>query len=147
MVAVGLWGAFLGLPAVWVLPVAFPVVMALGGALGAIGVPLPAVETGIAASAIVIGAAVALAVRPPIWIAAAVVAVFAVFHGHAHGTEMPGAVSPLAYAMGFVIATGLLHLSGIALGLLTRSQPGTLAVRGMGGLIALAGIGFLTGAV
>jgi urease accessory protein len=147
MVAVGLWGAFLGAPAIWVLPVAFPLVMALGGALGVMGMPLPAVETGIAASAIVIGVAVALAFRPPIWLAAIVVAFFAVFHGHAHGAEMPGAVSPLAYAAGFVIGTGLLHLAGIALGLLTRSRPGTLAVRAMGGVIAVAGLGFLTGAL
>jgi urease accessory protein len=147
MVAVGLWGAFLGAPAIWVLPVAFPLVMALGGALGVMGVPLPAVETGIAASAIVIGVAVALAFRPPIWIAAVIVAFFAIFHGHAHGTEMPGAVSPLAYAAGFVIGTGFLHLAGIALGLLTRSRPGMLAVRAMGGGIAVAGLGFLTGAL
>ena len=86
------------------------------------GVPLPAVETGIAASAIVIGVAIALAFRPPIWIAAIVVAFLAIFHGHAHGDEMPGAVSPLAYAARFVIGTGLLHLAGIVLGLLTRSQ-------------------------
>jgi urease accessory protein len=147
MVAVGLWGAFLGAPAIWMLPVAFPLVMALGGALGVMGVPLPAVETGIAASAIVIGVAIAMAFRPPIWIAAIVVAFFAIFHGHAHGAEMPGAVSPLAYAAGFVIGTGLLHLAGIALGLLTRSRPGTLAVRAMGGVIAIAGLGFLTGAL
>jgi urease accessory protein len=147
MVAVGLWGAFLGAPAIWVLPVAFPLVMALGGALGVMGVALPAVETGIAASAIVIGVAVALAFRPPIWIAAVIVAFFAIFHGHAHGTEMPGALSPLAYAAGFVIGTGFLHLAGIALGLLTRSRPGMLAVRAMGGGIAVAGLGFLTGAL
>lgn len=147
MVAVGLWGVFLGAPAIWILPVAFPLVMAIGGALGATGIALPAVEIGIAASAIVIGVAVALALRPPIWIAALVVAFFANFHGHAHGAEMPGAVSPLAYAAGFVIGTGLLHLAGVAFGLLTRSRPGTLAVRGMGGVIAAAGVGFLTGAL
>ena len=147
MVAVGLWGVFLGAPAIWILPVAFPLVMAIGGALGATGIALPAVETGIAASAIVIGVAVALALRPPIWIAALVVAFFAIFHGHAHGAEMPGAVSPLAYAAGFVIGTGLLHLAGVAFGLLARSRPGTLAVRGMGGVIAAAGVGFLTGAL
>lgn len=147
MVAVGLWGAFLGAPAIWVLPVAFPLVMALGGALGVMGAPLPAVETGIAASAVVIGVAVALAIRPPIWIAAVIVGFFAIFHGHAHGAEMPGAASPLAYAAGFVLCTGLLHLGGIALGLLTHSRPGTLAVRTLGGVIAAAGLGFLTGAL
>ncbi len=147
MIAVGLWGAFLGKPAVWLLPVTFPLVMALGGALGAAGVPLPGIETGIAASALVIGLAVAFAARPPLTVAAIVVAFFAVFHGHAHGTEMPGAISPLAYAAGFVIGTGLLHLCGIAFGLLTRSAAGTIAVRAAGGVIAAAGVGFLTGAL
>jgi urease accessory protein len=145
MVAVGLWGAFLGPPAIWLLPVTFPLVMALGGALGVTGVPVPGIEFGIAASALIIGLAVMLAARPPLVIAAVVVGFFAIFHGHAHGTEMPGAASPLAYAAGFVIGTGLLHLAGIALGLLAESSSGLLAVRATGGLIALAGLGFLTG--
>ncbi len=147
MVAVGLWGAFLGRPAIWVLPVAFPLVMAVGGAMGVAGVPLPGIETGIAASALVIGLAVALAIRPPIWVAAVVVAVFAVFHGHAHGAEMPEAANPLAFAAGFVIATGLLHLAGIAFGLLASHPAGRIAVRSLGGIIALGGVGFLTGAL
>lgn len=147
MVAVGLWGAFLGQPAVWLLPVTFPLVMALGGAAGAAGVPLPGIETGIAASALIIGLAVLMAARPPLTIAAIVVAFFAIFHGHAHGAEMPASADPMAYAAGFVIGTGLLHLCGIGFGLLTRSTAGTLAVRAAGGVIALAGIGFLTGAL
>ncbi|MDO6459136.1 HupE/UreJ family protein [Granulosicoccaceae sp. 1_MG-2023] len=147
MLAVGLWGAFLGNPAIWLLPVVFPLVMAFGGVLGVIGVPLPAVETGIAASAVVLGLMVALAVRPQLWLAALIVAVFAVFHGHAHGTELPSAASPLAYSIGFVLATGLMHLCGIALGLTVRWPAGRVAVRGGGALIALAGVGFLTGAV
>jgi urease accessory protein len=145
MVAVGLWGAFLGAPAIWLLPVTFPLVMALGGALGVAGVPIPGIELGIAASALIVGVAVMLALRPPLVVAAVVVGFFAIFHGHAHGVEMPAAVSPLAYAAGFVIGTGLLHLAGIALGLLARSETGVLAVRGMGAVIALAGLGFLTG--
>jgi urease accessory protein len=147
MVAVGLWGAFLGAPAIWVLPVAFPLVMALGGALGVAGFPLPGIETGIAASALVIGLAVALALRPPIWIAAVIVAVFAIFHGHAHGAEMPEAANPVAFAAGFVIATGMLHLAGIAFGLLAAHPAGRVAVRSMGAVIALGGLGFLTGAL
>jgi urease accessory protein len=147
MVAVGLWGAFLGNPAIWVLPVVFPLVMAFGGALGVLGVPIPAVETGIAASAVVLGAMVAFAVRPPIWIAAVIVGAFAIFHGHAHGTELPSAANPLSYSIGFVLSTGLLHLSGIAFGLLVRWPAGKIAVRTGGGVIALAGIGFLTGIV
>jgi urease accessory protein len=147
MVAVGLWGAFLGSPAIWILPVVFPLVMAFGGALGVMGVPIPAVETGIAASAVVLGAMVAIAARPPIWIAALIVGVFAIFHGHAHGTELPNAANPLAYSIGFVVSTGLLHLSGIAFGLLARWPAGKIAVRTAGGAIALAGVGFLTGVV
>ena len=147
MVAVGLWGAFLGAPAIWVLPVAFPLVMALGGALALLGLPLPGVEIGIAGSAVVIGAMVLLAFRPPLVIAAVIVAFFALFHGYAHGTEMPNAANPLAYAIGFVIGTGLLHLVGIALGLLTRMPQGALAVRTAGGAIALAGLYFLANAI
>jgi urease accessory protein len=119
--------------------------MALGAAAGIAGLPLPAIETGIAASALVIGLAVALAVKPPLWVAAVVVGVFAVFHGHAHGTEMPGAANPLAYAAGFVVATGLLHLAGIAFGMLAARPAGRVAVRTLGGAIALGGVGFLTG--
>lgn len=125
----------------------FPLVMAFGGALGVIGVPVPAVETGIAASAVVLGAMVALAARPPLWIAAVIVAAFAIFHGHAHGTELPEAANPLAFSIGFVVATGLLHLCGTAFGLIVRWPAGRVAVRAGGGVIALAGLGFLSGAL
>ena len=147
MIAVGLWGAFLGAPAIWVLPVIFPLVMAYGGALGLMGIPIPSIETGLALSAIVLGGMVAGAVRPPLWVAAVLVGVFAIFHGYAHGTELPGAANPLAYSGGFVISTGLLHLSGIAFGLLARWPAGKIAVQTCGGLIALAGVGFLTGMI
>ena len=145
MIAVGLWGAFLGSPALWILPVVFPVVMAFGGALGVLGVEIPLVETGIAASAVVLGLMVALALRPKIAIAAVIVGAFAIFHGHAHGTELPEAANPLAYSIGFVISTGLLHLAGIGFGHFTRWPQGILAVRAGGGAIALVGVGFLTG--
>jgi urease accessory protein len=145
MVAVGLWGAFLGQPAIWLLPVVFPLVMAFGGALGIIGVPLPAVETGIALSGVVLGLLIAFAVRAPIWVAAVIVGAFAIFHGHAHGTELPQQFNAYGYAIGFVIGTGLLHMAGIAFGFLTRSSVGTAAVRGAGGLIALVGAAFLFG--
>jgi urease accessory protein len=146
MIAVGLWGAFLGQPAIWLLPVVFPVVMAFGGLAGVLGVPIPGVEAGIALSALALGAMVALALRPPLWVAAILVGTFAIFHGHAHGTELPEAASPLAYGVGFVIATGLLHLSGIALGLLSRWPAGLGAVRVGGALIACVGLFFLIGA-
>lgn len=145
MVAVGLWGAFLGAPAIWLLPIVFPLVMALGGGLGIMGVPVPGVEAGIAASAVVLGIMVALGARPPLWVAAIVVGTFAIFHGHAHGTELPAAADAVAYAAGFVVGTGLLHLAGIALGLTTKWEPGKVAVRATGGAIAVAGLAFLTG--
>jgi urease accessory protein len=143
MVAVGLWGAFLGSPAIYLLPVVFPLVMALGGALGILGVPLPGTEIGIAISAVLLGLAVVLAIKPPIWLAAVLVGVFAIFHGHAHGAELPPGADALAYSVGFVVATGLLHLCGIALGLLARWPAGRLAVRTTGGAIALAGVVFV----
>lgn len=143
MVAVGLWGAFLGAPAIWLLPIIFPLVMAFGGALGVMGVAVPLVETGIAASAVVLGLMVALALKPPLWVAAILVGAFAIFHGHAHGTELPEFATPLAYSIGFVVATGLLHLAGIALGLLVRWPYGTVAIRAGGAVIALAGVVFL----
>lgn len=145
MVAVGLWGAFLGPPAIWVLPVVFPLVMAFGAVLGILGVPVPAVETGIALSAVVLGLMIVFAVKPPLWVAAAIVGAFAIFHGYAHGTELPATVNAFAYAVGFVISTGLLHLIGIGFGLLVKWPAGRMAVRGAGGLISLAGIAFLTG--
>jgi urease accessory protein len=147
MVAVGLWGAFLGAPAIWLLPIVFPLVMAFGGVLGICGVPIPATETGIAASAIVLGLMVALAARPPLWSAAVLVGAFAIFHGFAHGRELPAGANAVAFASGFVIATGLLHLTGIAFGLLTRWPAGRLAVRGAGGVIALTGFAYLGGFV
>lgn len=143
MIAVGLWGAVLGPPAIWVLPVAFPLVMALGGLMGLLGIPLPGVEIGIALSAIVLGAMVLAEARPPIWLAALIVAVFAVFHGHAHGRELPEGTSALLYSLGFVIATGLLHAVGILLGVAYRWPVGRRALRAAGAGVALAGLFFL----
>jgi urease accessory protein len=143
MVAVGLWGAFLGAPAIVLLPVVFPLVMAVGGVIGILGIPLPGTEVGIALSAVALGIAVALAARPPLWIAAILVGVFAVFHGHAHGSELPAGADAVAFSLGFVLATGALHLAGIGFGLLTRWPAGTVAVRAAGGAIGLAGLAFL----
>jgi urease accessory protein len=143
MVAVGLWGAFLGGRAMWMLPVVFPMVMAVGGALGVIGVALPGVESGIALSGVVMGLMITLAARPPVWVAAVIVGVFAIFHGHAHGAEMPESSNALAFAAGFVISTGLLHLAGIAFGLLVKWPWGRVAIRAGGGVIAAVGFGFI----
>jgi urease accessory protein len=145
MVAVGLWGGILGAPALWLLPIVFPLVMALGGAAGVAGVPLPGIEAGIALSGIVLGLMVVLPARPPLWVAVVLVGVFAVFHGHAHGAELPASANPAIYAVGFVVATGLLHLAGIALGQAGKWPAGRLAVRAAGAVIALAGGAFLTG--
>ena len=147
MVSVGLWGAMLGAPAIWVLPIAFPIVMALGAVLGVLGVPVPPPELMIALSAVVLGLAVALAVRAPLWVAGIVVALFAIFHGYAHGQELPEASNALAYGVGFVVATGLLHAFGIIAGLLNRSRTGVYAVRALGGGVAVLGFVFLRDAL
>jgi urease accessory protein len=145
MVAVGLWGAFLGPPAIWVLPVVFPLVMALAGAYGVLGLPLHGVEIGIALSAIMLGAMVAGAVKPPLWVAALLVGAFAVFHGYAHGVELPVGADAIAFSMGFVIATGMLHLAGIAFGAVSHWPAGRIAVRVAGAIIMVIGLGYLTG--
>ena len=145
MISVGLWGAQLGAPAMWLLPVTFPMVMAFGGFLGLVGVPLPGVEVGVASSAVLLGLMVAREARPPLAVAAALVGCFGVFHGHAHGTELPAGADAVAFSIGFVVATGLLHLAGISFGLLARWPAGRLAVRAAGGAIAVAGVAFLSG--
>ncbi|BEU03765.1 urease accessory protein UreJ [Agarivorans sp. OAG1] len=145
MIAVGLWGALLGAPAIWVLPVVFPLVMAFGGVLGIIGLPIPAVETGIATSAVVLGGMIAFALKPHLLVAAIVVAIFAIFHGHAHGTELPQSATPLAYSIGFVLSTGLLHLCGIVFGQLVRAPAGRVLIQATGGVIATAGVWILVG--
>ena len=143
MVAVGLWGAQLGSPAIWLLPITFPLVMALGGLLGLAGLGLPLTEQAVALSAVVLGALVLLRAQPPLWIAALIVAYFAIFHGYAHGRELPHAADPLAYGLGFVIATGLLHLCGILIGTLTRWPLGESVVRACGAAVGCVGCYFL----
>ncbi|MFG1347113.1 HupE/UreJ family protein [Xanthobacter autotrophicus DSM 431] len=147
MVAVGLWGAQLGAPAIWVLPITFPLVMAFGGLLGVMNVPLPFIEQGVAVSGIALGLFVFMNVRLPLAIAACIVGVFAIFHGYAHGRELPEAADPVAYAVGFVVATGLLHLVGILIGELIKWPAGAKLVRGCGAAIGCAGVYFLLAAV
>jgi urease accessory protein len=143
MVAVGLWGAQLGAPAIWILPVAFPLVMAFGGMLGLLSVTLPGTELGIAVSAILLGAAVMLRWRPPLAAAAVLVAFFAIFHGYAHGSELPPGENGLLYSLGFVIATGCLHGVGITIGLINRGIWGQRVVRFAGAAITMTGLFFL----
>lgn len=147
MIAVGLWGAQLGNPAIWILPITFPMVMSFGAMMGLLGIPLPGIEIGIAGSAIVFGIMILGEVRPKLAVAVILVGCFAVFHGHAHGTELPAGQSGLLYSMGFVIATGLLHGLGITIGLIHRWPLGKLALRGSGAFIAAMGILFLWQAV
>jgi urease accessory protein len=147
MISVGLWGAQLGAPAVWLLPVIFPLVMAFGGFLGLLGIPLPGTEVGIALSAVLLGLVVALEARPPVWVAATLVGFFGIFHGYAHGTELPAGENALLYSVGFVMATGCLHGIGIGLGVAHRWTAGRVALRVAGATVALAGVFFLWGAV
>jgi len=147
MIAVGLWGAQLGNPAIWVLPITFPMVMSFGAMMGLLGIPLPGIEIGIAVSAILLGAMVLGEVKPKLFIAAIMVGIFAIFHGHAHGTELPAGQSGLLYSMGFVIATGVLHGIGILIGTIHRWPAGKLALRGAGAFIAAMGFFFLWQAV
>ena len=145
MVAVGIWGATLGRPLLLTLPIVFPMLMVVGGVLGIANVPLPYVEPGIAMSVVVLGLAIAAAWRAPVAVAVAIVAIFGVFHGFAHGQELPASAAPAAYAAGFVICTGLLHLVGIALGALKSLPRGTQLLRASGALIAATGVWILVG--
>lgn len=147
MVAVGVWGAFLGRPLIVLLPVIFPTVMAVGGALGMLGVPMPSVEIGIALSVLLLGGAIAAALRPPVWAAALLVAIFAIFHGYAHGRELPSIADPIAFSLGFVLATGSLHICGIGIGMINDRPRGIVVTRTLGALIALAGCWYLSQAV
>ncbi|RIA56151.1 HupE/UreJ family protein [Dichotomicrobium thermohalophilum] len=150
MVAVGLLAYLIGGAALWGLPLAFIAAMAAGGALALYGFALPYVEAGIALSVVVIGAMVTLGKSTPGLLAAALTAVFAIFHGHAHGAEMPATASGLSYGIGFMLATALLHgggiLAGFALGAAGR-QAGLNLARGIGGVMALSGVAILGGVI
>lgn len=148
MVAVGVFAYQLGGRAFWLVPGTFVLVMALGGALGMAGIPVPYVEVGIALSVIVLGAVIALGIKAPVAIAMGIVGLFAIFHGHAHGAEMPTDTLGAAYAAGFMIATALLHGAGILLGFLIGrigEARGPWVVRTAGALTSLAGIALLVG--
>jgi urease accessory protein len=148
MILVGLFAYQLGGRALWLVPLTFVGVMALGGALGVAAIPVPFIEIGIALSIVVLGAIVAFGVKPPVAAAMGIVGLFAIFHGHAHGAEMPMDASGVAYAIGFMLATALLHLTGIGLGFLigmTTRWLGDNVYRAAGGLASLAGIAILVG--
>lgn len=147
MVSVGIWGAVLRRPLLVVLPVLFPAMMAVGGLIGIAALPFPPVEIGIALSVLSLGGAVAAGWRAPVWAAVLLVGVFALFHGYAHGRELPGAADPVLYSVGFMLATGALHLAGIAIGLVRDRRGGEAVTRWIGGGVAAAGCVFLWRAV
>lgn len=150
MVMVGMFAAQLGGRAVYLVPAAFLSVMAIGGAVGFASIPVPFVELGIGMSIVVLGTAVAHGFRTVIPLAMALVGFFALFHGYAHGAEMRETVAGLAYGAGFIVATALLHASGIALGLMMASKAGPRGktlVRAAGALVAVAGVGLITGVI
>jgi urease accessory protein len=150
MVAVGLFAANLGGRALWAVPLSFVSVMALGGALGAAGIAVPFVEAGVAISVIVLGLAVAVQWKWPVTAAMGLVGIFAIFHGHAHGAEMPVDASGLEYGLGFMLATAVLHGIGIGFGLgiarFGRAHSPRVTQFG-GAVLAVAGLGILTGVI
>lgn len=150
MATVGVFAWQLGGRALWLVPASFVIVMALGGAIGMAGVGLPFVEFGIALSVIVLGAMVALGVKAPLAAAVGLVGLFAIFHGHAHGAEMPENAAGLAYGLGFVLATALLHLAGVGLGFATGrlgDTKGPVWLRGAGAAVCISGFALALGAL
>ncbi|HIP69680.1 MAG TPA: HupE/UreJ family protein [Chromatiales bacterium] len=140
ILAVGMWGTLLGMPALWMLPVAFPMLMAIGGVAGILGLPVPGIELGIALSVIVLGAVILFAFRPPLGASLLIVSFFALFHGYAHGIVLPQQTDPLGYSLGFVVATGLIHITGILIGFIARLPYGVNMLRLSGGIFSAAGV-------
>ncbi len=147
MVSVGLWGAILGRPLLVALPIIFPCMMVVGAFLGIMHAPMLPVEIGIAASVLILGGVIAFEYKAPVWLACAIVALFAVFHGYAHGRELPSAADPVGYSVGFVLSTGLLHVCGIGIGFINDVDRGRFkgryVVKGLGVVVALAGCIFM----
>jgi urease accessory protein len=141
MIGVGIWATQSGRAARWSLPASFLAAMATGGVLGGIGFALPAVEIGIALSVLALGIAIVTAARPVAWLGMALVAAFAVFHGHAHGAELPAGVPGALYGAGALLATAALHAAGLGLGgLAARLGGGHVAPRALGAVISAAGL-------
>jgi len=145
MLAVGLWAAQLGGRALWAVPTTFVSIMVLGGVLGITGAGLPFVEQGIVGSVLILGVLIAAAVRLPLAASMGLVGLFALFHGFAHGSEMAAGSSALSYSMGFVLATSLLHLTGIGLGMIIQKAARPVLVRWAGGAVAVAGLYLMVG--
>jgi urease accessory protein len=140
MLAVGLWAAQIGGHTLWAVPLTFVSVMAIGGVLGIVGTPVPFVEQGIIASDLILGGLVLLATRLPLAVSMGIVGLLAIFHGYAHGAEMPKESSALLYAAGFVLSTAMIHLSGVGIALVIKKLLKEKMVRIAGGGILLGGI-------
>ena len=147
MIGVGIWGSQLGKPAIWVLPVTFPLVMAIGGVLGVRGVPLPGVEVGVAASALALGVMILLAARPPLWVAAALVGVFAIFHGYAHGRNFRTLRPPWPSAWASCSPPASCTRPALPSGCVHNRPWGPRALRGIGAAIAAGGMYFVSAAL
>jgi urease accessory protein len=144
MVAVGLLAAQYGGRALWLVPLSFVVAMAIAGVVGMAGIFVPVAEVGIGVSVVVLGLAIAFQLRPPTLVAMAVVGFFALFHGYAHGTELPDGITGLSFALGVLLATALLHGAGVGLGLLMQRQASSRRlIQAGGGAMALVGIAVL----
>jgi len=146
MLGIGIWAVQLGKRATWLVPAAFVAVMIAGAGLALSGIAMPMVEVGIAGSVLVIGTLIALGTRLPVGVAMSLVGLFALFHGHAHGTELPGFAHPAAYGAGFVAATALLHAGGVGIASVVRRQAARLPFRIAGAMMAAVGGGLLLGA-
>ncbi|WP_022962446.1 HupE/UreJ family protein [Halopseudomonas pelagia] len=145
MLAVGLWGAQLGGKARWMLPLLFVGVMLVGGALAMLGLSVPGVEPGIVASVVVLGLFLLWARQVPLAISAALVSIFALFHGVAHGAEMPLQASAMTYALGFAVATAGLHMVGLLAGAWLQQRSWPVVSRVMGAVIGAVGISMAAG--
>jgi urease accessory protein len=146
MLSVGILSAQIGGRAIWTVPATFVSVMALGGALGLIDIGLTSIELGIAASLVLLGLIIAAERKLPILLAMAGVGFFAIFHGYAHGAEMPTTAEPVLYAAGFLTGTALIHIAGLIIGDIAKHyDSGKVALRVGGGLIAMVGILFIAG--
>jgi len=145
-VAAGIWGGQLGVPAIWLLPVIFVIMMLFGGMLGFVGVRLPRVQPGIALSIITFGVVILIEADPELWMTAAIVGLFAIFHGYAHGTELPPGGDGLFFSLGFAITTGGLLAIGIGIGVIDLWTSLQL-VLDAGIVITLAGVAFFWQAI
>lgn len=146
MLSVGIISSQIGGRAIWTVPLTFVLVMAIGGGLGLIGVGLTAIEFGIALSVLVLGVAIAAEQRFPIIVAMVAVGLFAVFHGYAHGAEMPSIAQPFRYVAGFLLGTTLIHIIGVVLGDIPKQYDASKTIfRVLGGAIAVVGVLFLVG--